>query len=60
MNSILRFFKSISNLRGQSTFPTRKSPILLSADKLIEEETLPCYDSKHYYPAHLGEVIKDR
>ena len=43
--------------RGTSPKP---EPLVISAHKVIEEETLPKYDAKHFYPARLDEVLNDR
>ena len=32
----------------------------ISPDQLVEEETLPAYHPKHYYPAQIGELFEDR
>ncbi|KAK9238774.1 kinase-like domain-containing protein [Lipomyces kononenkoae] len=32
----------------------------IGKDQLVEEETMPEYRSKHFYPARLGEVFNDR
>ncbi|EEP75786.1 predicted protein [Uncinocarpus reesii 1704] len=41
------------------TFPTTGFDII-DASKKIEEETLPAYKPESYYPAQLGQILKDR
>ena len=45
-----------------SSLPTsRRSTTLSSApSQLIEEERLPCYDPKQFYPVQIGEIFKSR
>lgn len=32
----------------------------IDASVKVEEETLPCYDPKLFYPVHIGEVFRNR
>jgi len=32
----------------------------LSADRKVEEETLPDYIASRYYPVRIGEILRDR
>lgn len=33
---------------------------ILPSDVLIEEETMPGYDAKHFYPINLGDLLGGR
>ncbi|KAJ5728467.1 hypothetical protein N7493_004797 [Penicillium malachiteum] len=54
--SIPRF----SALLRKKPFPIPSPDPPLAPDILIDEETSPIYNSKHFYPAKPGEVLADR
>lgn len=39
---------------------SQRSFITLSAETLVDEETLPHYDPEQFYPVHIGDVFKKR
>jgi hypothetical protein len=58
--------RTFVNLRRQSSFSkgsintTSHTPKILPSDVLMEEETLPWYDPKRFYPIKPGDVLDQR
>jgi len=56
------FFRSLASL-GRKWKPlsfTKSGFVEIPLMQKIEEETIPGYSTSWYYPAHVGEIIKDR
>ena len=59
---------SLRSLAKRTIFAQKPSPVrryttsmkapLISPDNLVEEERLPLYEPKRYYPVEIGEVFK--
>lgn len=61
LTSRLNAFISASRIAYRSFQPTsRRSFVSLPVETLIDEETLPHYDPRQFYPVSIGEVFDDR
>ena len=48
---------------GPHASPTsmrKLEPVVLSSEQKLEEETLPFYDERRFYPVHVGEIFHSR
>lgn len=57
LNAFRSAFRTASRL-SQAT--SRRSFVSLPVETPIDEETLPHYDPKQFYPVHIGDVFNDR
>lgn len=60
MTSIVRLLRSIRGPSVRSASLAARTPEILDTDELIEEEILPRYCARNYYPVHIGETFNDR
>lgn len=40
--------------------PVSRAPTILPSDVLVEEERIPGYDPKHFYPVNPGDLFHNR
>ena len=43
-----------------AAIPVSRAPTILPSDVLIEEENIPGYGSKHFYPVNPGDLVHNR
>lgn len=60
MASILRLVRSTKIPSLQQRSVATRAPTILSADAVVEEQTLPGYRPEDYYPVQLGEIFSGR
>jgi hypothetical protein len=60
MNTIKPFIPRFSAFLRKKPFPMPSFGPPLPPGILVDEEILPAYDSKYFYPAKPGEVLADR
>jgi len=52
--------RTLAQLRVPRALTTSRSPTALPSDLLIEEESIPGYNSKDFYPVNPGEIFHHR
>lgn len=43
-----------------AAMPASRAPAILPSDVLVEEEQVPLYDPKHFYPVNPGDLFHNR
>ena len=60
MTSVVKLMRGLWGSRLKPGSVSTKTSAILRTDDLIEEQTLPRYCPKHYYPVHVGDTFDDR
>lgn len=52
--------RALRSLGFRPPVMTPVQPVILPSDIPIEEELVPCYDPRHFYPVHPGDIFHNR
>lgn len=55
-----QFLRRLWTAPKNAAMPASRAPTILPSDILVEEEKIPGYDSKHFYPVNPGDLFHNR